>query len=53
MVNTMSGNFIGRPTPDLKSICGDPNAPEERITSFEAFNVKELLSLPIHSTPFA
>ena len=31
---------LAGPTPDLKSIWGDPNAPEERITSFEAFNVK-------------
>ena len=45
-------SFSG-PIPDLNNICGDPNAPEDKITSFEAFNVIVSLLESIHSTPVA
>ena len=41
------------PTPDLNKICGDPKAPDERITSLSANNWNVSFLLLIHSTPFA
>jgi len=32
------------PTPDLSKICGEPKAPDDNKTSFEAFTVKALPS---------
>ena len=45
-------SFSG-PTPDRNKICGDPNAPDDKITSLVALKVKVLFSASIHSTPFA
>ena len=41
------------PTPDLNNICGDPKAPELKITSLSAFMVIISPSLSRHSTPIA
>ena len=41
------------PTPDLNNICGEPNAPELRITSLVAFTETNSPASFKHSTPTA
>ena len=41
------------PIPDLKRICGDPKAPEDKRTSLFALIVKNSPLLLTHSTPIA